>query len=226
MRAYIQRWSIIKNSAEHVYDERAIDAFIAGIRKRDLIEELGRSNPRTVAELMETANRWADGEDTVHNKRQRSPEEDRNRNNNQHRRCFRNFVEYDDPGQVLADFLGNNGGNHRDDYHRRNEQRSDHIDAPSSSRQNNRPMFPRPYNVSPEKLLNGPCQMHFYVDSDGRRKLGHLQKDCRTFQALQRATESTEAEAIRRGYAYGLRSDNPQVYGITIVFEVSKTKIY
>jgi hypothetical protein len=44
-----------------VYDERAIDAFIAGIRKRDLIEELGRSNPRTVGKLMEIANRWADG---------------------------------------------------------------------------------------------------------------------------------------------------------------------
>ena len=38
MRTYIQRWSIIKNSAEHVSDERAIDAFVAGIRRRDLIE--------------------------------------------------------------------------------------------------------------------------------------------------------------------------------------------
>jgi hypothetical protein len=41
MRAYIQRWSIIKNSAENVSDERAIDAFVAGIRRRDLIEDLG-----------------------------------------------------------------------------------------------------------------------------------------------------------------------------------------
>ena len=31
MRTYIQRWSIIKNSAEHVSDERAIDAFVAGV---------------------------------------------------------------------------------------------------------------------------------------------------------------------------------------------------
>jgi hypothetical protein len=35
--------------------------------------------------------------------------------------------------------------------------------------------------VSPEDLLNGPCQMHFYVDADGRRQSGHLQKDCRMF---------------------------------------------
>jgi hypothetical protein len=32
--------------------------------------------------------------------------------------------------------------------------------------------------VSPEELLNEPCQMHFYVDFDGRRQSGHLQKDC------------------------------------------------
>jgi hypothetical protein len=29
MRMYIQWWSIIKNSAEHVSDERAIGAFVA-----------------------------------------------------------------------------------------------------------------------------------------------------------------------------------------------------
>jgi hypothetical protein len=32
-RAYIQRRSIIKNSVDHVYDEGAIDAFVAGIRR-------------------------------------------------------------------------------------------------------------------------------------------------------------------------------------------------
>jgi hypothetical protein len=57
MRMYIQRWSIIKNSVEHVSDERAIDTFVAGIRRRDLIEELGRSNPKTIADLMKIANR-------------------------------------------------------------------------------------------------------------------------------------------------------------------------
>jgi hypothetical protein len=33
MRAYIQRWSIMKNSAEDVSDERAIDAFVNGLRR-------------------------------------------------------------------------------------------------------------------------------------------------------------------------------------------------
>ena len=83
MRAYIQRWSIIKNSAEHVSDERAIDAFVNGVRRKDLVEELGRITPKTVGELMDIANKWANGEDAIQTKRNRSPEEDRYINNNQ-----------------------------------------------------------------------------------------------------------------------------------------------
>jgi hypothetical protein len=49
MRAYIQRWNIIKNSAEYVSDERAIDAFVGGIRRKDFIEDLGRTNPKIIA---------------------------------------------------------------------------------------------------------------------------------------------------------------------------------
>jgi hypothetical protein len=69
LRSYIQRWSIIKNSAEDVSDKRAIDAFTAGLRRSDLVEEVGRTRPTTVAELMEQANKFADGEDAYNNKR-------------------------------------------------------------------------------------------------------------------------------------------------------------
>jgi hypothetical protein len=75
--SYIHRWSIIKNSAEDVSDERAVNAFSAGLRRSDLVEELGRTKPKTVLELMEVANRFADGEDAYNNKRGRSPEVDR-----------------------------------------------------------------------------------------------------------------------------------------------------
>jgi hypothetical protein len=75
--SYIQCWSIIKNSAEDVSDERAIDAFTAGLRRSDLMEEIGRTRPTTVAELMERANKFADGEDAYNNKRGRSPEVNR-----------------------------------------------------------------------------------------------------------------------------------------------------
>jgi hypothetical protein len=69
LRSYIQRWSIIKNSAEDVSDERAIDAFSEGLHWSDLVEEIGRTRPTTVAELMEQANKFADGEDAYNNKR-------------------------------------------------------------------------------------------------------------------------------------------------------------
>jgi hypothetical protein len=77
LHSYIQRWSVIKNSAEDVSDKRAIDAFSAGLRRSDLVEEIGRTRPTIVAELMEEANKFADGEDTYNNKRGRSPEVDR-----------------------------------------------------------------------------------------------------------------------------------------------------
>jgi hypothetical protein len=75
--SYIQCWSVIKNSAEDVSDERAIDAFSAGLRRSDLVEEIGRAKPRTVSALIEVANRFADRKDAYNNKRGRSPEVDR-----------------------------------------------------------------------------------------------------------------------------------------------------
>jgi hypothetical protein len=69
LRSYIQRWSVIKNSAEDVFDERAIDAFSARLRCSDLVEEVGRIKPTTMSELMEVANRFTDGEDAYNNKR-------------------------------------------------------------------------------------------------------------------------------------------------------------
>jgi hypothetical protein len=42
------------------------------------------TKPRTVSELMDVANKFVDGEDAYHNKRTRSPEDDRpHRYNNQ-----------------------------------------------------------------------------------------------------------------------------------------------
>jgi hypothetical protein len=75
--SYIQRWSVIKNSAEDISDKWAIDAFSAGLRRSDLVEEIGRTRPTTVAELIEEANKFTDGEDAYNNKRGRSPEVDR-----------------------------------------------------------------------------------------------------------------------------------------------------
>jgi hypothetical protein len=83
---YIQRWSIIKNSAEDVSDKQAIDAFSAGLCRSDLMEEIERTRPTTVAELMEEANKFADGEDAYNNKRGRSAEVDRTSRQRRQRR--------------------------------------------------------------------------------------------------------------------------------------------
>jgi hypothetical protein len=77
LRFYIQRWSVIKNSAEDISDEQAIDAFLAGLRHSDFVEEIGRTRPTTVVELMEETNKFTDGEDAYNNKRGRSPEVDK-----------------------------------------------------------------------------------------------------------------------------------------------------
>jgi hypothetical protein len=69
LRSYIQCWSVIKNSAENVSDEREIDAFVLGLRRSDLAEEMGRTKPRTISKLMEIANRFVDREYAYHNKR-------------------------------------------------------------------------------------------------------------------------------------------------------------
>jgi hypothetical protein len=73
----VECWSVIKNSAEDVSNERAIDAFSPGLHRSDLVEEVGRTKPRTVLELMEVANRFTDGEDAYNNKWGRSLEVDR-----------------------------------------------------------------------------------------------------------------------------------------------------
>jgi hypothetical protein len=47
-------------------------------------------------------------------------------------------------------------------------------------------------------MLNGPCQMHFYLDNNGKRQSGHLQKDCRTFQVLNRYAGHVNTQAANR----------------------------
>jgi hypothetical protein len=114
--SYIQRWSIIKNSVEDISDEQAVDAFSAGLRCSDPVEELGRTKPRTVSELMEVENRFADGEDAYNNKRARSLEVDRvsrqrQRSRNEDSRTRRNqiaagYERKDEEGYECREFQG------------------------------------------------------------------------------------------------------------------------
>jgi hypothetical protein len=126
LRAYIQRWSIIKNSAAKVSDERAIDAFIVGLRRGDLVEEMGRIKPKTVSDLMNVANRFADGEDACNNKRTRSPEDDRRNRYGGQRRRSRNYDNYGSHSQVAAGYKDNSyqGSDRRSSGYRSYEKKT------------------------------------------------------------------------------------------------------
>jgi hypothetical protein len=174
LRSYIQRWSVIKNSAEDVSDERAIDTFSAGLRRSDLVEEVGRTKPRTVSELMEVANRFTDGEDTYNNKRGRSPEV--NRATRQMRR-YRNGDSHTRRNHIAAGY----GRRDEEGYENREFQ----------ARGNRGVEKPKYFGPSTEDMLHGPCRIH-YAYLDEKRVSNHQMKDCRTFLRFQSAMDSNQ----------------------------------
>jgi hypothetical protein len=195
LRSYIQRWSIIKTSTVEVSDERAINAFTLGLRQGDLVEEMGRIKPKTVSDLMDIANRFADGEDTCNNKRTRSPEDDRGNRYSGQRRRSRNYDNYGSHIQVATGYKDNNyQGDDRRNSGYRNYGREDY-----GSSKRFQPREPREYNPSPDDMLNGPCHIHSTF-VNGKRVSRHAMKDCKTFLKLQEAAVSKQAEAKRQGY--------------------------
>jgi hypothetical protein len=170
LRSYIQCWSVIKNSVEDVSDE-AIDAFSAGLRRSDLVEEIGRVKPRTVSELMEIANRFADGEDVYNNKRGPSPKVDKS---SRQRRRYRNGDNHGRRNQIAMGYDGRN----EEGYESKEFQ----------ARDNRGKEKPRYLGPSAEDMLYGPCRIH-YAYLDGKRVSNHQMKDCRTFLRLQNAMD-------------------------------------
>jgi hypothetical protein len=174
LHSYIQCWSVIKNSAEDVSDERAIDAFSAGLHRSDLMEEIERIKSRIVLELMEIANRFADGEDVYNNKRGRSPEVDKS---SRQRRRYRNGDNHGRRNQIAAG------------YNKRNEEGYENREF--QARDNRGKEKPRCLGPSAEDMLYGPCRIH-YAYLDRKRVSNHQMKDCRTFLRLQNAMDSNQ----------------------------------
>jgi hypothetical protein len=69
---------------------------------------MGRMKPRTVSELVDIANKFADGEDAYHNKRARSPEDDRPHRYNSQRRRPHSYDNHNSHNQVAARYKGKN----------------------------------------------------------------------------------------------------------------------
>jgi hypothetical protein len=171
LRSYIQRWSVIKNSAEDISDERAIDTFSAGLRRSDLVEEIGRIRPTTVAELMEEANKFSDGEDTYNNKRGQSPEVDRtSRQRRRHR-------SRDNQGRRKQVDAGYGAREEEEDEGRRFQTKGAEKSRYSS------PLA--------EDMLYGPCQIH-YAYLDGKKSFKPSDEGFRTFLRLQSAMGSNQ----------------------------------
>jgi hypothetical protein len=138
------------------------------------VEEIGRTRPRTVSELMEVANRFVDGEDAYNNKRGRSPEVDKTSGQ---RRRYRNGDNHRRRNQIAARYDG------------RNEEGYENIEFPTrDGRGKEKPRYSGP---STEDMLYGPCRIH-YAYLDGKRVSNHQIKDCRTFLRLQNAMDSSQ----------------------------------
>jgi hypothetical protein len=151
------------------------------------VEEIGRTKPRIVFELMEVANRFADGEDAYNNKRGRSPEVNRA---SRQRRRYRNGDSHAMQNQVAAG------------YERRDEEGYENKEF--QARGNHKVEKPKYSGPSAEDMLYGPCRMH-YAYLDGKRVSNHQMKDCKTFLRLQSAMESNQGtrqgkKSMSQGY--------------------------
>jgi hypothetical protein len=153
---------------------------------------MGRIKPKTVSDLMDVANRFADGEDTCNNKRTQSPEDDRGNRYGGQRRRSRNYDNYSSHSQVAAGYKENNyqGNNHKSLGYRSYGKEDYKKFQPRESRE---------YNPSPEDMLSGPCHIHFAF-VDGKQVSRHAMTGCTTFVKLQEAALNKQAEAKRQGY--------------------------
>jgi hypothetical protein len=115
---------------------------------------MGRIKPKTVSDLMDIANRFADGEDACNNKRTRSPEDDRGNRYGGQRRRSRNYDNHGSHSQVATGYKDSTyqGSDRRNSGYR------------SSGREDYNKRFqtrqPREYNPSSKDMLNGPCHIH------------------------------------------------------------------
>jgi hypothetical protein len=151
------------------------------------VEEIGRIRPRIVPELMEVANRFADGEDAYNNKRRRSPEVDKS---SRQRRRYRNGDNQGRRNQIAAGYDGRN----EEDYKSKEFQARDNRGKEKS----------RYSGPSAEDMLYGPCHIH-YAYLDGKRVSNHQMKDYRTFLRLQSDMDSSqgirqEGKSTSQGY--------------------------
>jgi hypothetical protein len=133
---------------------------------------MGRIKPTRVSELMDIANKFADGEDAYHNKQTRSPKDDRSNRYNSQKYWPHNYNGYSSQSQVSSGYRSNN--NNQGDERQSSGYHNDNRDESGPSKQY-KSRTSREYNISPKDILNGPYNMH-YTFVKGKRVSNHLMK--------------------------------------------------
>jgi hypothetical protein len=198
IRSYILRWSNIKNSAVHISEERTIDAFKDGVKRQDFKEELGQVKPKTLDHLMDIANKWADGEDSVH--RAHSDEEDDygRRRERRSKRRSRVYDDRDGPDMVAAGYADRRNENNRSSGGYRGNNFCDGGRPTQTWQRCGRDDEPSAYDK-----LSGPWTIHFYIDKqDDKKKASHMLKDCREFQKLSEGFAQMREQIPNPGFGH------------------------
>jgi hypothetical protein len=126
LHGYIQRWTALKNNAENISDEIAVDSFTNGLLRKDLVEYIGRVRVAILSHLMEVANSWADGQELAHNGSPRaSGEEDRYDGNRRYsndayrkkKRKGRGYDKMESTEMVAAEFPASRSNDYRKQGH-------------------------------------------------------------------------------------------------------------
>src|ERR1041384_1109078 len=206
LRAYIQRWTILKNSAEDISDESAIDAFRRGLQRVEFKEQLGQMKVRTLTRLLELANSWADGEDSVRNETETHTarsEHDYDYNGDRgadrrRKRPRRNFYDDRGPDMVAAGFPDDRNGRQRDDN--RPQRRDNLEDEPQAQKREWRTRQPhdstRAFRSAKEQL-DGLCSIHGFRNERGELRSSHTLRNCRTFNELAEEKNRSAAATVQ-----------------------------
>ena len=139
-----------------------------------------------VAQLMDVANDWANGEDYMRNDRPRGHDDrdyqqDSGQNRGYDPRKKRKFPNFD-PNE-LAEMVAAGFHNDREGNRRKREWRQ------------------RQPEQDGEQMLTGPCPFHPYKDEHGNISSGHQLKDCRKFEKLLAAYRRIHQAAQNKGYS-------------------------
>ena len=154
----------------------AIRSFKGGVRRKELKEEFGRQKPKTIGEMMEIANRRADGEQSMRNDQGRLPKDDGDRSDRRKRRKTR---EAGGTVFVIAKLSKSRDGGYR----------------------GNRDWKPRPEEKPINQQLDEYCSIHAYRNKEtGRLKANHTLRNCRNMQVISQALTQNQQQAINQGY--------------------------